>query len=142
MWEELSSYESPELARLATAVSGSVIWSRADNTAKKYLAAFRQWKGWAHQHSLQAFPVKVAHLVLHMQSVADSTGSKAAVEEAYNAMAWIHAVGDCHSPSIFQDSVARPTEEFDQASCQKVTNNPAERSRSLADLRLGPLPAW
>jgi len=104
MWEELSSYESPELARLATAVSGSVIWSRADNTAKKYLAAFRQWKGWAHQHSLQAFPVKVAHLVLHMQSVADSTGSKAAVEEAYNAMAWIHAVGDCHSPTESQFS--------------------------------------
>lgn len=41
MWEGLLSSESPELARLAASVHKSVIHSRADSMAKKYLVAFQ-----------------------------------------------------------------------------------------------------
>ena len=56
-----------------------------------------------------------------MQSVANSTGSKAAVKEVFNAMAWIYAMGDCHSPESqfvktllqgLQRSLAKPVKKL------------------------------
>ena len=99
MWKALLSSKSPELASLAASVQGSVLHSRASSTTEKYLAAFRHWKEWDQQHSLKVFPVKEAQLVLYMPNVADSTRSKAAVEKSYNDMAWIHVIGDYHSPT-------------------------------------------
>jgi len=93
IWQELSTYDdTPELAKLAAAVQETVIRSRADSTTKKYLGAFRHWKVWAHQQSLQVFPIKESQLVLYMQSLAESTRSKSAVEEACNAVAWVHVM--------------------------------------------------
>ena len=51
--------------------------------------------------------------------------------QKYMAQAGIHQ----EDPSIFQDSVARPTEEFDQASCQKVTNNSGNAGRNCGGCR-------
>ena len=48
------------------------------------------------------FSVKVSHLVLYMQSLAESTNSKLAVEEASDAIAWAHALGNCNSPTESQ----------------------------------------
>ena len=83
-----------------------------------------------------------------MQSIADSTGSTAAVEEAYNAMAWIHAVGDCHSPTESQftktvlqglkRSLTKPVVKTLPVIPEMLAAivEDAKRSRSLADLRL------
>ena len=40
--------------------------------------------------------------MLYMLSLAESTNSKLAVEEASNAIAWAHAIGNCHSPTKSQ----------------------------------------
>ena len=37
--------------------------------------------------------------MLYMQSVGERTKSKSAVEEAYNAIAWAHRVGDQQAPT-------------------------------------------
>ena len=148
IWQELASFDSPELTRLASSVQESVIRSRADSTTKKYLGAFRRWKTWAQQHSLQVFPVKESHLVLYMQSLAESSSSNSAVEEIYNAMSWIHAMANCDSPTDSQ-FVGTVMQGLQRNLAQPVTKkllvttemlaaivDDAEKSRSLADWRL------
>ena len=93
MWPLLSNLEDPELRRLAQALPATVLKSRADSTSKKYLGAYRRWKVWADaRQGVPCFPVKEVHLVLYMQHLSESTGSKAAVEEAVHALSWLHGL--------------------------------------------------
>ena len=93
MWPLLSNLEDPELRRLAQALPATVLKSRADSTSKKYLGAYRRWKVWADERQgVPSFPVKEVHLVLYMQHLSESTGSKAAVEEAVHALSWLHGL--------------------------------------------------
>lgn len=148
IWQELNTFDTPDLARLAASVQDSVIRSKADSTTRKYLAAFRQWKIWAQQQSLQVFPVKESHLVLYMQSLAESTNSKSAVEEASNAIAWAHAMGNCNSPTEsqfvrsvlqgLQRDLAKPVTKKLPVTTEMLNAivDDAEKSGSLADWRL------
>ena len=137
-----------KLASLAVSVQGSVVHSRASSATKKYLAAFQHWKEWAQQYSLVVFPVKEAHLVLYMQNVAESTRSKATIEKSYNAMACIHAMGDCHSTTEFkfvqtvlqglQRSLTKPVVKKLPVTAEMLVAivEDTERSGSLADVWL------
>ena len=49
-------------------------------------------------HLIQFFPVEAVHLALYLQQLADSKGSKSAVEEAVNSLAWIHTLAGLLSP--------------------------------------------
>ena len=140
--------QSPDLQRLATATQATVIGSRADSTTKKYWAAFKCWKKWAKSHDLPIFPVKEAHLMLYMQSVGERTRSKSAVEEAYNALAWAHRIGDQQSPTEsaavkltlqgLQRQLAKPIQKKKPITVEILAAivTDAEKSNSLADLRL------
>ena len=148
IWQELASFDSLVLTTLASSVQESIICSRADSTTKKYLGAFRRWKTWAQQHSLQVFPVKESHLVLYMQSLAESSSSKSAVEEIYNAMSWIHAMANCDSPTDsqvvgtvmqgLQRNLAKPVTKKLPVATEMLGAivDDAKKSRSLADRRL------
>ena len=93
VWPLLSNLEDPELRRLAQALPATVRKSRADSTSKKYLGAYRRWKVWADsREGVPSFPVQELHLVLYMQHLSESTGSKAAVEEAVHALSWLHGL--------------------------------------------------
>ena len=93
MWPLLSNLEDPELRRLAQALPATVLKSRADSNSKKYLGAYRRWKVWADaRQGVPSFPVKEVHLVLYTQHLSESTGSKAAVEEAVHALSWLHGL--------------------------------------------------
>ena len=95
MWPLLSNLEDPELRRLALALPATVLKSRADSTSKKYLGTctYRRWKVWADaRQGVPSFPLKHVHLVLYMQHLSESTGSKAAVEEAVHALSWLHGL--------------------------------------------------
>jgi len=146
IWQELSTYDdTPELAKLAAAVRETVIHSRADGTIRKYLGAFQHWKVWAHQQSLQVFPIKESHLVLYMQSLAELTRSKSAVEEACNAVAWVHAMANCHSPTKshfvktvlqgLQRNLAKPVTKKRPVTAEmlNIIVDNAEESGSLTD---------
>ena len=144
----MASFDTPELARLAASVRESVIRSKADSTTKKYLGAFRRWKTWAQQHSLQAFPVKESHLVLYLQSLAESSSSKSAIEEAYNAISWVHAMASCDSPTEsqfvrtvmqgLQRNLAKPVTKKLPVTTEMLGAivDDAKKSGSLADWRL------
>ena len=90
-WKLLNELEDPELRVLASKLPNTVLHSRADNTVKKYLGAFKRWKTWAATHHLEPIPVKPHLLALYLQHLAEQSKSKAAVEEACNALLWIHS---------------------------------------------------
>ena len=87
-----------ELKELADKLPVTVLHSRADSTVKKYLGAFRRWKVWAHEKGMPVIPVKDFHWALYLQSLADSFQSKSAVEEACNAVSWVHSTAGLASP--------------------------------------------
>ena len=98
-WSLLRELDDPDLRRLADALPDTVLKSRADSTVKKYLGAFKRWRQWAMEHKLQEFPVAAHHVVLYLQHIAQTSGSKAAMEEATYSLAWAHGVAGIPSPT-------------------------------------------
>lgn len=91
--------DDPELKRLAEGLPSTVVGSRADSTVAKYLRAFQRWKNWVARHAaeISVYPVKEAHFALYLQYLAETSKSKATVEEAVNAIAWVQQLAD-HQP--------------------------------------------
>ena len=89
MWPLFES-EDPELQELARHLPTTVLQSKANSTAKKYLGAIQRWKQWALSHILKTFPVTFNHLALYLQHVGETAQSKSAVEEIVHALAWLH----------------------------------------------------
>ena len=50
-------------------------------------------------YQLQDFPAAAHHFVLHLQHIAQTTGSKAAMEEATYSLAWVHSIAGIPSPT-------------------------------------------
>ena len=91
VWTVLDTLKDPELQRLAHALPRTVLASRADSTTTKYLYSFRRWKLWAEaKEGINVFPAQDMQFALYLQHLAESTASKAAVEEAVNAISWAH----------------------------------------------------
>ena len=147
-WNQLKDLEEPELKELADKLPGTVLCSRADSTVKKYLGAFRRWKAWAMERRIAVIPVKDHHWALYLQYIADSSQSRSAVEEACNAIAWVHSTAGLLSPTTspfvratlegLQRLLAKPTVKkspITPAMLDEMVKDTA-KSRSLADLRL------
>ena len=86
--------------------------------------------------------------MLYMQHLADMSASKATVEEAFNAVAWIHSMSGQTSPTEtqlvktllqgLQRKLAKPTKKKQLMTpdiLEAIVDN-AYQSASLADLRL------
>ena len=59
-----------------------------------------RWRKWAQSLSnINVLPVKPVHLALYLQHLGDFKQSRAAVEEATYAIAWIHQMAGLPSPS-------------------------------------------
>ena len=91
VWEVLQDYQEPELKSLAATLQSTVLASRASTTTSKYVYAFLRWKRWAESHkAIVVFPVREIDLALYLQYLGNTTESKSAVEEAVNAVGWVH----------------------------------------------------
>ena len=77
---------------LASKLPSTVQHSHAGSTVQKYLRAYRRWKAWAVTHKLNAIPAQPQEFGLYLQYLGDQTSSKAAIEEACNAVAWVHTI--------------------------------------------------
>ena len=100
IWQTLGGLQDPELKRLATSLSDTVLHSRAGSTATKYLYAFQRWREWAGPHrEVAVFPVQKVHFALYLQHLGEAVQSKAAVEEAVNAIGWVHQLAG-HPPIV------------------------------------------
>ena len=88
LWQGLKRQEDPELQHLAEGLISSALHGKAPATTMKYLGSFRRWKSWALVHRLQVFPASESHIiVLYLQHLAETKGSKSAVEKAVNSLA-------------------------------------------------------
>ena len=91
VWKTLADLEDPELRKLAASLPGTVLHSRADSTTRKYMRAFQRWQSWAEpRREVAVYPVRDVHFALYLQHLADTTKSKASVDEAVNAVSWVH----------------------------------------------------
>ena len=99
-WRLLDELKDPELKALASKLPYSVLHSRADSTVRKYLGAYRRWRTWATAHNLKPIPAKPHEVALYLQHLAELSKSKAAVEEACNALSWIHSSAGLVSPMV------------------------------------------
>ena len=90
-WKLLSELKDPELKELASRLLATILHSRANSTVKKYLGAYRRWKSWATAHKMDPVPARPHEFVLYLQHLGEETSSKAAVEEACNALSWVHS---------------------------------------------------
>ena len=93
IWQELDKFTDPQLRQLARVVHEADLGSKADSTTAKYLGALKHWKAWAKDHKLPVFPVKLAHFMVYLQHINETTKSKAALDVVFNAIVWAHAMG-------------------------------------------------
>ena len=102
-WQAIRDLEDPELKRLAEALLDTVLRARAETTTKKYTSAYIRWRRWAAQfQGVHSYPVSVAHFILYLQHVVETSQSRSAVVEATNAIAWVQQLaGD---KPVSQDS--------------------------------------
>ena len=137
-----------ELLKLAEELPNTILHSRADSTTKKYLNAYRRWKSWCSRYSFDHLPAQAHHIALYLQHLADSTRSKASVEEACNALAWIHSCAGFESPVAdpfvkatldgLQRLLAKPVikkKPITVEMLEALVKN-AQETNSLSDLRL------
>ena len=90
-WSQLSNLKDPELQQLAKELPDTLLSGKADSTTKKYFGAFQRWKLWAEaKQEVPSFPAQEAHIVLYLQHLRQSVQSKSAIEEAVNALSWLH----------------------------------------------------
>ena len=99
-------------------------------------------------HSFTPLPAKSSQLALYLQQLGDTTKSKASVEEAFNALAWVHSASGLPSPTLcpfvrttlegLQRILARPVTKKTLVSVELLARivEDASRSGSLSDLRL------
>lgn len=98
-WTVLKNLEDEGLKDLANALPATIIRSKASSTTTKYLGGFRRWKLWATEQKLATFPASTIHVALYLQHLGQSKGSKAAIEEAVNALSWAHSMAGLPSPT-------------------------------------------
>ena len=147
-WTLMKDLEDPELKELAGRLPHTILHSRADSTVKKYCGAFKRWKIWAASHKLLAIPAKPHEFALYLQFIGEHSVSKSAVEEACNALSWVHSVSGLDSPTThplvkatlsgLQRTLAKPVVKKETKTIEMIEAvvRDAERSGSLSDLRL------
>ena len=85
-----------------------MLHSRASSTTKKYLNAFCRWKEWAEpRREVSVYPVQEVHFALYLQHLDETVQSKSAVEEAVNAIGWVHQLSG--RPSLTESPFVRAT---------------------------------
>lgn len=90
-WVDLKSVEDPSLKDLAATLPSLVLHGKAPATIKKYSGAFGRWKKWAaSRQEIPTLPAKPIHVALYLSYLAQSARTAAPLEEAVNALSWVH----------------------------------------------------
>jgi len=66
IWSFVDDLDDLDLAELATQLPTTMLRSRADSSAKKYLGAYWHWQIWATSHKLPAFPANACHIAFYL----------------------------------------------------------------------------
>ena len=89
-----------ELKELAQFLPSVVLRAKAPSTVQKYSGAFKRWKAWAGQKDeVPVYPAKPLHIALYLTYLIKKSVTSAPVEEAVNALSWVHQVGTVEDPT-------------------------------------------
>ena len=148
-WAELAGIRDPELQHLAESLQTTVLRGRADSTVTKYGNAFQRWKSWAQaRQEVAVFPVKEVQFALYLQHLGETVRSWSAVQEAVNAVSWVHQVAGCEpiaqSPFVqatvagLKRSLAKPKEKKEPVTVDMLAAlvDSLGQSPALSDVRL------
>ena len=126
-----------------------MLHSRASSTTKNYLNAFRRWKEWAEPHrDVSVYPVQEVHFALYLQHLGETVQSKSAVEEAVNAIGWVHQLSGrpsltespfvCATLSGLQRKLAKPKIHKEPTTTDMLATlvDSLGSALTLADIRL------
>ena len=90
-WLDLQTIDDPSLKELATFLPRIVMQGKALSTVKKYAGAFSRWKKWASsRQEVPMLPARPIHVALYLSYLAQSAKTPAPLEEAVNALSWVH----------------------------------------------------
>lgn len=91
-WKHLTETKAGGLIQIALCL-------RAESTVRKYGAAYKRWKEFATAKSYCAMPAQPLQFAEYLKLIADTTESKATVEEAVNATNWLHNLASLVPPA-------------------------------------------
>ena len=120
---------------MAANIPETVLKCRATSTTKKYLGAYKRWKVWATSHKLPFFPAEIARVALYLQHLKEIKYSRSAVEEAVNALGWVHTMAGKPSPASipFVQSVVEGMKRELAMPIHKKLPFPVEMLKAIAD---------
>ena len=125
-WKDLKTLEDQDLQELAAKLPSTVGRSRADSMVRKYLGAFKRWKVWATEHGFRPIPARDFQVALYLQHLGDTSKSKAAVEEACNALAWVHFTSGLPAPT------SSPFVQATLKGLQRILAKPVTKKRPVS----------
>ena len=148
-WLDLQSVQDPSLKELATFLPSMVMQGKAPATLKKCAGAFSRWKRWVSSgqevHMLSARPI---HVALYLTYLAQTAKTPAPLEEAINALFWVHKMATVEDitahPLVVQVLVrakrmlvhkTTKKEPLQPDQLQILVNRFGARDASLADVR-------
>jgi len=146
--ESVTSLEGPRAEKTGQGAPSNSFAQQSSLYYHQVYGAYKRWKTWALDRGLEAFPAKDIHVALYLQHFGNSRQSKSAVEEACNAIAWMHSTVGLPPPTAstfvkanlegLQRLLAKPTVKKAPITPVMLDEmlKDASRSRSLSDLRL------
>ena len=149
VWLDLQTVEDPSLKELAIFLPRIVMQGKAPATVKKYSGAFGRWKKWASaRQEVHTLPAKPIHVALYLSYLAQSAKTPAPLEEAVNALSWVHkmaTVEDITTHPLVIQVLAGAKRIFAHKTTKKeplrpdqlqlLVNRFGSESASLADVR-------
>ena len=122
---------------------------KAPTTVKKYAGAFSRWKRWASSwQEIPSLPARPIHVALYLTYLAQTAKTSAPLEEAINALSWVHKMATVEDitthPLVVQvlagakRMLARKTtkkEPLQPEQLLMLVNRFGARDASLADVR-------
>ena len=112
------------------------------------MGAFRRWKSWASNQSLKVLAAPEQHVALYLQHIAETSSSKAVVEEVVYALAWAHDLAGVVSPTTgilvqttlqgLRRMLAKPVRKKEPVTIEMLsaTVDELNKNETLVNLRL------
>ena len=126
LWNEVDELQHPKLQELAKSLPDVVLRGKALSTAKKYSGAFCRWKKWASSKpEVCILPTKPLHIALYLNFLIQQGRSAALVEEAVNALSWVHQV------ALVEDTTVHPMVQQVLAAARRILGKKTNKKEPI-----------
>lgn len=112
---------------LASHLPRVVLSGKAPSTTSKYAGAFARWRKWAQSKpDIPILPARPLHVCLYLSFLIQKSVSSAPIEEAVNALAWVHTV------AVVEDPTKHPLVSQVVAGAKRILAKPTVRKEPIS----------